>query len=408
MRKILIALMLIAASAFIAAPAVAEDGTDGSTTETSSETPAPAQEEAPPPAEETTPPPETPAPSEETTPPSSEESSGSDQSSGSNQPSGNDQSSGPGQSSGTEQTPATEQSAAIGEALEAGQVALDSLLVVLAAPEDFKVFICHYPPGEPDNPQFIEIGNPAVLAAHLKNHDGDFVANSASDCPGSDPQDPEDDRKVTICHFPESEQNPVEFIEISVNALQAHLAHGDFLADSESDCSGDPGEEDQKVTICHFPPGNPDNVQFIEISVNALQAHLDHGDFVADSKADCFSDDDDDDGDDDGDHSDDEHEAALPDTGGPSQSNLVLGVLLTVLGVAIFGTSGSIAGSITRTGLFGLVPAYGPSEPWPSAIALAADLPVTVVKPEWHPARWTALGATALIAVAVFGRSPKK
>jgi hypothetical protein len=31
------------------------------------------------------------------------------------------------------------------------------------------------------------------------------------------------------------------------------------------------------VTICHYPPGNVDNPQTITISVNALQAHLDHG-----------------------------------------------------------------------------------------------------------------------------------
>lgn len=31
------------------------------------------------------------------------------------------------------------------------------------------------------------------------------------------------------------------------------------------------------VTICHIPPGNPNNPQTITISVNALQAHLNHG-----------------------------------------------------------------------------------------------------------------------------------
>ncbi len=34
------------------------------------------------------------------------------------------------------------------------------------------------------------------------------------------------------------------------------------------------------VTICHIPPGNPANVQTITISVNALPAHLAHGDYV--------------------------------------------------------------------------------------------------------------------------------
>lgn len=33
---------------------------------------------------------------------------------------------------------------------------------------------------------------------------------------------------------------------------------------------------DNKITICHIPPGNPDNCHEITISMNALEAHLDH------------------------------------------------------------------------------------------------------------------------------------
>jgi hypothetical protein len=35
-----------------------------------------------------------------------------------------------------------------------------------------------------------------------------------------------------------------------------------------------------KITICHVPPGNPANRHTIEVSQNALQAHLDHGDYI--------------------------------------------------------------------------------------------------------------------------------
>lgn len=93
----------------------------------------------------------------------------------------------------------------------------------------------------------------------------------------------------------------------------------------------------------HIPPGEPENVQFIEISVNALDTHIEqHGDFVADGEADCF-----DEGDDDGDENEDGDEARTrtrtamttrpppcPTPAGPSQWNLVMGVLLTVLGMA--------------------------------------------------------------------------
>jgi hypothetical protein len=33
-----------------------------------------------------------------------------------------------------------------------------------------------------------------------------------------------------------------------------------------------------KVDICHIPPGNPDNAHVINVSVNAVPAHLAHGD----------------------------------------------------------------------------------------------------------------------------------
>lgn len=34
----------------------------------------------------------------------------------------------------------------------------------------------------------------------------------------------------------------------------------------------------EKVDICHIPPGNPENVNTITVSENAVQSHLDHGD----------------------------------------------------------------------------------------------------------------------------------
>ena len=43
-----------------------------------------------------------------------------------------------------------------------------------------------------------------------------------------------------------------------------------FFAQSAS------ADNNDKVNICHFPPGNPDNVQLMNISENAVQAHFDH------------------------------------------------------------------------------------------------------------------------------------
>ena len=38
--------------------------------------------------------------------------------------------------------------------------------------------------------------------------------------------------------------------------------------------------ESKKIEICHVPPGNPDNVHTLSISVNAMRAHLAHGDYI--------------------------------------------------------------------------------------------------------------------------------
>lgn len=48
---------------------------------------------------------------------------------------------------------------------------------------------------------------------------------------------------------------------------------------------GDSG--DKKVTICHVPPGNPDNAHTITVSENALDAHLAHGDYEGPCENDC-------------------------------------------------------------------------------------------------------------------------
>jgi len=38
-------------------------------------------------------------------------------------------------------------------------------------------------------------------------------------------------------------------------------------------------DDDGTVTICHLPPGNPDNAQEIEVGADAVPAHLEHGDY---------------------------------------------------------------------------------------------------------------------------------
>jgi hypothetical protein len=44
--------------------------------------------------------------------------------------------------------------------------------------------------------------------------------------------------------------------------------------------SGIPVQAVEKVDICHKPPGNPENIQFISVGPDAVPAHLAHGDVL--------------------------------------------------------------------------------------------------------------------------------
>ena len=48
-----------------------------------------------------------------------------------------------------------------------------------------------------------------------------------------------------------------------------------FLDGVPGDC---PTDEDGRVTICHVPPGNPNNAHTIIVNAKAVPAHLAHGD----------------------------------------------------------------------------------------------------------------------------------
>ncbi len=48
------------------------------------------------------------------------------------------------------------------------------LTVPVSADPDDKVWLCHYPPGNPENVQLLNISDSAV-PAHVQNHPGDFV-----------------------------------------------------------------------------------------------------------------------------------------------------------------------------------------------------------------------------------------
>lgn len=96
--------------------------------------------------------------------------------------------------------------------------------------------------------------------------------------------------KVTLCHRPPGNPGNAHEITVGEPAVSAHLGHGDTLGQCPSETTTLPtttlttttvGTTDSgadKVTICHRPPGNPDNARTITVGEPAASAHLGHGD----------------------------------------------------------------------------------------------------------------------------------
>ena len=76
-------------------------------------------------------------------------------------------------------------------------------------------------------------------------------------------------------------------------ALSGLFASMAFMNSVSADISGSIpsyalSDNGKKVTICHFPPGNPTNYQVITISTNALFTHMDHhNDIYVDKDGNC-------------------------------------------------------------------------------------------------------------------------
>ena len=137
-----------------------------------------------------------------------------------------------------------------------------------------KITICHIPPGNNGNPQTIEIPLSA-WPAHQAH--GDVLGSCVVE------EEPVSEQKITICHIPPGNNGNPQTIEIPLSAWPAHQAHGDVLGacvEEEPAEENNGGQSEQKITICHIPPGNNGNPQTIEIPLSAWPAHQAHGDVL--------------------------------------------------------------------------------------------------------------------------------
>lgn len=131
-------------------------------------------------------------------------------------------------------------------------------------PAEKMITICHYPPGQPNNPQEISIPESA-WAVHQAHGDTKGACTSAT----SNQQE-----MITICHYPPGQPNNPQEISIPKSAWAVHQAHGDMMGS----CSGN--ATTKMITVCHYPPGQPNNPQEISIPESAWAVHQAHGDVL--------------------------------------------------------------------------------------------------------------------------------
>jgi hypothetical protein len=115
--------------------------------------------------------------------------------------------------------------------------------------EGAKALVCHAPPGNPDNAVTIEVGESAV-PAHLAHGDTEGACEGDDPAGEDDPEDEdeetEEETKVAVCHVPPGNPENPHTIEVGESAVPAHLAHGDTEGACVEDVppADDGGEED--------------------------------------------------------------------------------------------------------------------------------------------------------------------
>ena len=129
--------------------------------------------------------------------------------------------------------------------------------------EDPKITICHIPPGNPDNPQTLQISLSA-WPAHQAHGD------TKGECPKEEP-------KITICHTPPGNSGNPQTIEIPSSAWPAHQAHGDVRGMCKEDDNLNPNPHNNTFSICHTDPETGIK-ETIEVTPGEWSSHHAHGD----------------------------------------------------------------------------------------------------------------------------------
>jgi copper chaperone CopZ len=173
----------------------------------------------------------------------------------------------------------------------------------ICKPKEREITICHYPPGNRDNPQAITIGESA-WPAHEAHGDtqGTCPVIPAPTVSVTSPSSSPITLENCVAHITATVENvsnkqqitvtqngrPVAFnfsghtITISNESFEGNaefiIRAGNTSGTAEQSVSFICKPKEREITICHYPPGNRDNPQAITIGESAWPAHEIHGD----------------------------------------------------------------------------------------------------------------------------------
>jgi hypothetical protein len=211
--------------------------------------------------------------------------------------------------------------------------------------------------------------------------------------------------QVSICHSTSSAKNPFVAITIAAaGAINGHAGHGDDIIPPFNFGPGknqhfgglnwDSAGQATHANGCVVPSSSPDNSDSDDSDSDGPTPGPGVSDSSDSSDSDSSDSDDSDDSDSDSDGSDgDEKEAVLPFTGGPPVVPLMLGGLMTVLGVAL---------QSSRAVQYGLrFFGQAPDEAEPELTLAAEPLTMSDVTPSAVRNRHWVAGASVLLVMAV-------
>lgn len=142
-----------------------------------------------------------------------------------------------------------------------------------------KVWICHVPPGNPENAHAIYVDVNGWNGHDA--HSGDFLLNGENDprCGGSSENPTHTPNPTEVKATDTQVPTEVKATETQEPTDVVNTATSQPTVGQELTATNTPTSEptnDHKIWICHIPPGNPDNPLALNVDANGWNGHDNH------------------------------------------------------------------------------------------------------------------------------------